>query len=932
MAASTAPVTGRPKARPAGRGFWPMRDLPVVGWLLATLLVALAHPFLPAPRWLLIHLVLLGAATHSILVWSRYFTDALLHTPPDPRDRPRQNRRLVVLNLGVLLVVAGVVTTWWPATVAGGTAVAAAVVWHGVAPRAPAARGPARPLRPDRPLLRRRRGAAPGGRHDRRPRGPGAGGPLAPAAAGRPRLGQPARLDRAGRARHAGHPVADHAPDPDRRRDRALRPRAPCPCSCSASRWRPVAPWRASSRPPRWATCSTWPGSACSPPPWCPRPGRSRRGAFPTFSVASALAWLAGCLVAVVVALATAPTWAEAADRFGWFTPFLAAGFGAQLLLGALSYLVPVVLGGGPGPVRAATAVLDRGGLLRVAVTNVGLLLCALPVPAAVRVLCSVVVLVALASFLPLLVLAMRASRKVRAGLREAPAGDALVGCRAAPPGGAGDRRRHRGRRRRRGRGPGLVTAPSATNRSRPGPPPPVGRRSSRSRPTTCGSTLPASRCPPVTGWSSSSPTPTTRTSTTWCSTTAARPAGSPPASRRGSTSAWSAATSRAGARSSATTRWGWRSRSASSARRPSGRPGRCRPPTPTTTGRGGPAGDARAATSRRTTRRCHRSPPGRVHRHTLHVRDAARGRPGVTQELWTFNGTAPGPMLHGRVGDRFVITLVNDGTMGHSIDFHAGVRAPDEVMRTIPPGESLDLPLHRPAGRGLDVPLRDHADVRPHRQRACSAPWSSSRRACRRWTASTCSSSPSCTSARDGAEVDLDKVAAEQPDAVVFNGYADQYDHARRSRAAPASGCGSGCSTPGPSRATSFHVVGGQFDTRVHRGRVAARQRTGAGPAPPAAPRCCALLPAQGGFVELVLRRARRLPVRQPRDGRRRARGPRGAAGQVATSARDQRPSRRPLRRRTLGSLVVRDGPDDAHDQPDRRPDPHGDLFPSHG
>jgi nitrite reductase (NO-forming) len=62
------------------RGFWPTRDLPVVGWLLAAVVVALAHPFVPAPRWLLIHLVLLGAATHSILVWSRYFADALLHT------------------------------------------------------------------------------------------------------------------------------------------------------------------------------------------------------------------------------------------------------------------------------------------------------------------------------------------------------------------------------------------------------------------------------------------------------------------------------------------------------------------------------------------------------------------------------------------------------------------------------------------------------------------------------------------------------------------------------------------------------------------------------------------------------------------------------------------------------------------------------------
>ena len=37
-----------------------------------------------------------------------------------------------------------------------------------------------------------------------------------------------------------------------------------------------------------------------------------------------------------------------------------------------------------------------------------------------------------------------------------------------------------------------------------------------------------------------------------------------------------------------------------------------------------------------------------------------------------------------------FEVTLVNDGTIGHSVDFHAGALAPDVPMRTIAPGESL--------------------------------------------------------------------------------------------------------------------------------------------------------------------------------------------------------------------------------------------------
>jgi len=63
---------------------------------------------------------------------------------------------------------------------------------------------------------------------------------------------------------------------------------------------------------------------------------------------------------------------------------------------------------------------------------------------------------------------------------------------------------------------------------------------------------------------------------------------------------------------------------------------------------------------------------------------------PGRKQRVWTFNGTVPGPVLRGKVGDAFVVTLTNKGTMGHSIDFHAGDVSPDQPMRTIAPGQSL--------------------------------------------------------------------------------------------------------------------------------------------------------------------------------------------------------------------------------------------------
>src|SRR5699024_10729432 len=75
-------------------------------------------------------------------------------------------------------------------------------------------------------------------------------------------------------------------------------------------------------------------------------------------------------------------------------------------------------------------------------------------------------------------------------------------------------------------------------------------------------------------------------------------------------------------------------------------------------------------------------APQGTVHKMTLTAQEVPlEVAPGVWQQQWTFNGQVPGPTLRGTVGDVFEITLVNDGTMGHSIDFHAGALAPDEPM-----------------------------------------------------------------------------------------------------------------------------------------------------------------------------------------------------------------------------------------------------------
>ncbi len=231
----------------------------------------------------------------------------------------------------------------------------------------------------------------------------------------------------------------------------------------------------------------------------------------------------------------------------------------------------------------------------------------------------------------------------------------------------------------------------------------------------------------------------------------------------------------------------------------------------------------------------------------TLTVRDEKREvAPGVTQTLWTYNGTAPGPLLHGRVGDRFVITLENRGTMGHSIDFHAGSLAPGRPMRTIPPGESLTytftatragiwmyhcstMPMTAHIANGMygaviieprDLPAVDRSYVLVQGEYYLGD--------------------------HDGGMVDPDRIATGDPDLVTFNGYANQYDHAplparvgERVRV--------WVLDAGIERPSSFHVIGGQFDTVWSEGAYLLDRSADTGS------QALALQPAQGGFVELT-------------------------------------------------------------------------------
>jgi nitrite reductase (NO-forming) len=408
--------------RRASRGFWPLRDLPVVLWLMAVVVAALAHPFIDVPRWLLIHLLLLGAVSHAILVWSRHFADALLHTAPRASDRRDQSARLLLLNAGALLVMVGVLSDVWPVTATGAGAVAGAVVWHGAG------------------LLLQLRRALPArfavtvryyvAASCFLPVGAALGATLA--------RGIPDRLHEQATFAHAainllgwmgltivgtlvtlwptmlrtrlaeGSELAAHRGLP------VLVSAILVTAGGALSGLRPVAAL---------GIFGYLAGLAMLAGPFM-RTARSKPpSSYPTWSILASLIWLVGTLVVLAISVATAPSWDVAGDRLGWLTMFLVAGFAAQVLLGALSYLVPVVLGGGPARVRAAVSVLDKGGALRIVIVNASLLVSALPVPSRVRVICAALVVGGLAAFIPLLFLSIRASRAAAKSVAVASAG-----------------------------------------------------------------------------------------------------------------------------------------------------------------------------------------------------------------------------------------------------------------------------------------------------------------------------------------------------------------------------------------------------------------------------------------------------------------------------------------------------------------------------
>lgn len=64
----------------------------------------------------------------------------------------------------------------------------------------------------------------------------------------------------------------------------------------------------------------------------------------------------------------------------------------------------------------------------------------------------------------------------------------------------------------------------------------------------------------------------------------------------------------------------------------------------------------------------------------------------GATYDGWTFGGTVPGPVMHVRQGDLVRITVVNEASIPHSIDFHAARIPWNVAYQSINPHDSTSF------------------------------------------------------------------------------------------------------------------------------------------------------------------------------------------------------------------------------------------------
>ena len=188
---------------------------------------------------------------------------------------------------------------------------------------------------------------------------------------------------------------------------------------------------------------------------------------------------------------------------------------------------------------------------------------------------------------------------------------------------------------------------------------------------------------------------------------------------------------------------------------------------------------------------------------------------PGTDYQVWTFNGTAPGPVIRVGLGDTIRFTLTNDTSIGmqQSIDFHAALTPWDENYQPVDPGETLTFdwvamypgvfmyhcgvdPVLQHIGNGMYGAIIVETDALP---------------AEREFVLVASEFYPGAKPI-DGAYVgDLDRMNAVDPEYVVFDGFANRYLDAPL-EVRPNEPFRIWVVNAGPTLTNAFHVIGTLF------------------------------------------------------------------------------------------------------------------------
>lgn len=182
----------------------------------------------------------------------------------------------------------------------------------------------------------------------------------------------------------------------------------------------------------------------------------------------------------------------------------------------------------------------------------------------------------------------------------------------------------------------------------------------------------------------------------------------------------------------------------------------------------------------------------------------------------WTFEGNIPGPIVHCRVGDTVEFTLTNEGTIPHSMDFHAAQIDPKVAFRSVIKGQSVTFSF-RPKWSGAFMYHCGSSPVLMHigagMYGAIIVSPESPLPAAREFVLVQSEFYLGPEDANGIRPFDYNKMLSTMPDYLAFNGRPLQYVNAPI-RVRVGDRVRFWLVNCGPTHPCAFHAVGEQFDT----------------------------------------------------------------------------------------------------------------------